>query len=585
MREYGIEIPENISIPLSEQIVFPGEDISTYGPLMVHPLQPSITGVFSPGHDVCLQLTRDVVLKELSCLVEDLDKLLSPIQNYLELLVFFCLHKSAIFDTYLRFQLRENMRNVKEEDHDLRERIGSMSVSLFGSMRKVNESFRQPSRGIPWPVLQTSLAETQKLILNIVKGTARYNEITAGDTLMLDRMDVDAEFHMLANYTKHTDVDIEDFDGLRGIQCMLELFQYTHHINTIYSVCEQYHLYGCLKDSRLQQVKEIADELVKEGRRDQLTAKEATEMMQKIIKGLCLRQITSTSYDKQPLSLFQVVADSAMFYQFVKDKEFYGEEGQDLFRQQYDLITAQLQHEEYNEVVLNHLLTAFIIISPFLDDEQDFESLMMAVNDMKITTGRLELNTVNKNIHLVKLWFSRAEEDSLEMVPAELESILETGEYQFIFGNTPNGVKAELFLEYQPPILVPPMLSTSQLMLPDGISEMGDLTLNRRESAASEMQVNTLGLRKDTSPPPLIQAHRLTNIQIKDFEQRLGFLDPEDNIMENIKRFLMLNRNAYKLLDLFQRLRDLGQPSYIALGSSSAKYDQRVSVFFAVQYV
>ena len=88
------------------------------------------------------------------------------------------------------------------------------------------------------------------------------------------------------------------------------------------------------------------------------------------------------------------------------------------------------------------------------------------------------------------------------------------------------------------------------------------------------------------TPPPAVsntvnstvapRTQQLNSRQIKDFEQRLGFLDPEDTIMENIKRFLMLNRNAYKLLDLFQRLRDLGQPSYIALPliSSNLSHDQ-----------
>ena len=533
--------------------------------LMVNPIEPSATDLFKPGHDVALSLTNDMTLVQLASLVTSLDKLLTPMKEHLELLVYFHLHHSAIFDTYLRFQLRQNLLTVPMEGQlSLRERVGSMSLSLFGSLKK-GEPFQEAFRGIPWEVLQESLKETNQLVLKIVRGNACYSDITAGDTLLLDSMDTDAEFRVFTDYTRQMNISVEDFDGLHGIQCMLELFQYTHLINTIYNVCEQYHLEGCLKDERLIGIKEIADDLLTEGRRDQLTSKEATEMMNKIITALCLKK--NSNCIKQPLRLFSAVADSIMFYQFVKDKEFFGEEGQDMFRQQYELITAQLQHEEYNEMVLNHLFTAFRIILPFLDDEQDFESLMMAVNAINITSGQQELSTVNKNIHMVKLWFSRAEEDSLETVPAELECILHSGEYQFVFSHTSMGIKAELFLDYQPPSLAPPPLSTSQFLqdVPDGVAEVSDLTLSRRDSAPSDAHNRTLNKRETMSPPPPPRTQQLNSRQIKDFEQRLGFLDPEDNIMENIKRFLMLNRNAYKLLEQFQRLRDLGQPSYIAL--------------------
>ena len=128
------------------------------------------------------------------------------------------------------------------------------------------------------------------------------------------------------------------------------------------------------------------------------------------------------------------------------------------------------------------------------------------------------------------------------------------------------------------PSLAPPPLSTSQFLqdVPDGAADVSDLTLSRKDSTPSDAHNRTLGRREALSPPPPPRTQQLNSRQIKDFEQRLGFLDPEDTIMENIKRFLMLNRNAYKLLDLFQRLRDLGQPSYIALPliSSNLSHDQ-----------
>ena len=79
-----------------------------------------------------------------------------------------------------------------------------------------------------------------------------------------------------------------------------------------------------------------------------------------------------------------------------------------MFQQQYQLITAQLQHEEYNETVLNHLYAAFMFIKPFMDTHQNFHQLMSQVTSLDVTNGLKQLETVNTNITLIQLWFSRA---------------------------------------------------------------------------------------------------------------------------------------------------------------------------------
>ena len=109
------------------------------------------------------------------------------------------------------------------------------------------------------------------------------------------------------------------------------------------------------------------------------------------------------------LNIFPVVANSAAFYQFIQEKQFTGEKGQALFQQQYQLITAQLQHEEYDDNVLNQLSAAFVFMAPFMDKEQNFQSLMSQVTKLDTSHGLKQLDTVNENITLVRLRFSRAE--------------------------------------------------------------------------------------------------------------------------------------------------------------------------------
>ena len=120
---------------------------------------------------------------------------------------------------------------------------------------------------------------------------------------------------------------------------------------------------------------------------------------------LCLDGATNFSY----LQIFPAVANSAVFYQFIQEKQFTGEKGQALFQQQYQLITAQLQHEEYDDNVLNQLRAGFVFMAPFMDREQSFKQLMSKLTQLDTSHGLKQLKTVNENITLIQLWFSRVE--------------------------------------------------------------------------------------------------------------------------------------------------------------------------------
>lgn len=562
--EYGIDIPQKILHYLSQLVIYPNETREAIlGDTMLHTLKPGFTGTFHPGHNVSLTLTREVTFLMLKKMVVDLDVFLAPIKDNIDLLTYFFLRRSYIFDTYLRYQLRKHDAIANGEtvptSHLSISRIRSISGSLIGSLRKNTDSFK----GISLDLLASALTDTKNLLVKIVEGTAEYTDVTAGGTLDLEKMDIDVEFQVLVDYTKYLKAGPENNDGLHGIQCMLELFQYMTDIQNIFNTCDQYQLDRCLNDPRLMEVKRIADQLEDLESRNQLTPKEAIEKNKMIVSTLNLKK-KGLGHDRQCLQIFPAVADSSEFYQLLKEKDFYGEEGQKMFRQKYELITAQLQHEEYNEIVLNHLYAAYKYIMPFLDREQDFEKLMQQVSEMNNETSFKELHTVNKNIHLVRLWFSRAEEDTLEVVPDQLDAILSTGEYKFIFIHTPDGVKAQVFLEYQPPLSAaavtsPPRMSESQIMeqRTSGVSE--DSIQGFMESSTSVCE----SLRRDMSPPPGIRYIKWTSEQIRDFEQRLGFLDPDKSLRIKISQFLALNQSAYKLLDLYQRLKDLGHPLYI----------------------
>ena len=48
-------------------------------------------------------------------------------------------------------------------------------------------------------------------------------------------------------------------------------------------------------------------------------------------------------------------------------------------------------------------------MAPFMDPRQDLGRLMSKVLALDVTNGLRQLETVNANITLIRLWFSRAE--------------------------------------------------------------------------------------------------------------------------------------------------------------------------------
>ena len=374
--ESGIQLPQKLTEALSAHVVFPDE-YEVKGAtieLLSNAPSPSTGGQFRPPtHDVHLWLSANVSLKLLDSLLYHLKSTLKPIQEYVDILVYFKLYPSNMFTTYLRCALKVN------ESPDVSE---SIEMSLL--------------------TLRKALEGTKSLLVRVLKGSAAYGEIIAQGSLKLEDLDVEGEFEKLL---KCPQIGIYGGAGLTGIKSLLKLIQFSGHIHTIWKVCDQYHLKHCLEDPKLLELKALATRLENEGERAKITPSEAKTFWKNVLSSLCLKDETAIGC----LQLFPKVADSIDFYHFLEEKQFTGTKGEALFRQQFELITAQLQHEEYNDTVLNHVLAAFSFIAPFMDTEQKFQTLMTAIRHLDIRTGITQLETVKKNMHLIRLWFSRAE--------------------------------------------------------------------------------------------------------------------------------------------------------------------------------
>ena len=406
LSKYGVSLLSELQESMSRKIIFPSDQDVPVEQSLHNVIPPSVSDVFKPGQKISLVLMKSLSLHDLQMMVDQICQFLKPVAELMDMFVFFHLHKSEMFRKHLLKQLQHLTPTSPPPPKPKKIFSRIPSVMRAVTFAKIDPFSVEDKGGVSIDTLQKALQRVKQLLLKIVKGTSTYSDIIANGALKLETLRIEKEFHILTKFSESLEeVNHEECKGLEGVRCILELFQFTHHINKINSVCHQYGLTKCLKDDTLKHLMEIVEELESETSRDMLTLVKAIEKMVFLKKALCLGDRT----DYSCLDLFSAMSNSAAFYQFIRDKQFMGTRGQKVFREQYQLITAQLQHEEYDESVLNHLIAAFELIAPFTEHDISFMELMSKVVQLTTTHGLKQLETVNANIILIRLWFSRTE--------------------------------------------------------------------------------------------------------------------------------------------------------------------------------
>ena len=412
LREYGVALPQHLLTLIKSYVVFPDDKSRSKDEFLKHPLPAKTNGQFQPGsNELSLRLTNRFTLKKLSELVRGIKEFQDILIADIGMLIFFKLNHSVMFDKYLRVEIEQAIN--LEAEQAKKEPAFELSMFKFSSSQSMLLSSKKKKHTVSVDVLEKSLHNTSKLLIKIMRGEATYDDIIAQGKLDLETLDIENELTTLKSYFLTSNVTQSESKGLDGVRSLLELLQYTKHIQKIQDVCKQYDFIDCLNDSELKEIKSLVRDVESKGNRSKLTPKEASKRMKRIKTVLCLESdCKSKVRPRNNLEVFSAVADSAEFYKFIRDNQFYGEKGQITFHQQYQLVTAQLQHEEYDESVLNHLLAAFNVMTPFLDQKQKFKQLMTKVTRLdttRLSIGLKQLETVNGNITLISLWFSRAE--------------------------------------------------------------------------------------------------------------------------------------------------------------------------------
>ena len=346
-------------------------------------LEEQFVDVFGLG---CTRITKADVenttnsLCQLELMADGIERFLQPLLQALDVLVFFELNPSNLFT------------------HILKKFKNDFLLELHTS-----------ESGVPKTDLKNATVQAVSLVLKICHGSATVSEVTLNNSLSLECINVEDEHQKLSLFAEifasQFNKTVQKCEGLYGIPALFELLQTCEGIFTIGEVCDQFNLLAkCQTDEDLQILVNIANELNSEDRRQSLTMTEAIDKLSMVNEKLQIRQNTI----EDVLKLFNEVKNSAAFFTFADEQKFTGLNGKSQFIVRHRLVTTLLQHEEYKEVVLDHLFGCFDYVEPFLVKPSSFKDLMERIASPKLSNidnGMKQLRTVNRNIALVKLWF------------------------------------------------------------------------------------------------------------------------------------------------------------------------------------
>ena len=330
-----------------------------------------------------LKIKPDTTLSELSKLCDRLQLYYKDLEgeHTLEVFVFFHLHRSSLFEKYMRYNIQ-----------------CLLDTNTPGASNQCE---------VTVPILSKAIQKTEALIRRLIQGEAEYREIVADGAVVLKDVNTGLEIEVLQKSIDVLHLHVKERNGLIGVKAMVELFKAASHIKTLGKIFHLFNLKLCAEDEYFKELNEIMSRA-----NDQLTPNYAITLLRRVKTILVISDEKSVDC----LEFLDAVLNSKTFYDFLLVRRFYGKPGHKAFRQQYDLITAHLQNKasHFEEMILNHMLPAFKFLSPFIakyDDKPErtqpgFQELVSAIWELDIESGPVMLRNVYQNVHLVFQWFS-----------------------------------------------------------------------------------------------------------------------------------------------------------------------------------
>ena len=366
---YHVILPKNLQEMLSKYIVYPSEGKERWSlveqPCFVADHQSQ------PDSEHTVELSRSITLNELAAFVDELNKFHEPVKKFTAMLTFFTFHNSTLFRQCLS---AHNLSLTKE--------------SQLLQIRDATIPFQHKHFDTDLPCFVSCLENAQKVILKLLDGQGDYTDIVKIDPE--GHLEIIKEVEILRQYSAVFGVNC---NGLMKTHSMLNFHRLVCQAHGVISVCHQFKLEECLKDSRLHELQKQVLELKSEAVSSRLMPTDISRKLKRMKELLCITEDT----DIQCLDLFPAVKAhcSDKLSQLMLDEQC---------RLRHKDIAKHLQHEAS---ALHDLSSAMELMSPFLDADQKFESMTIQVIEKgNVKQGIQTLKKVDSQLSVINEVFS-----------------------------------------------------------------------------------------------------------------------------------------------------------------------------------
>ena len=354
-RAYNIEFSAELMARVKKYTIFP-----TDKPSKIVEIQDI------PDEIDCqtLRLRKSVSLHELHILMSEAMTFVRPVEQYLSFFDHFHLKSSQLFAAYMNQHMPSGNATVENLKKALPAIHGDIEALLKGKTTRQSLLLRSIDA-------ESIQEEIEKIVsygdFAVYKDSKIIEHIT--NTIIIPGV-------------------IED------VKCFLQF-------------CRSFELEKCIQSEQYCSLQKIC-EGINNTVIQKMTLEEATKTVEMINAVL---ESSSQIVRLEHLSVLQVLSvNSTQLKDFFTENNFTAEgEGHHRFQQKYELVTQQLQHEEYNAEVLNNLYAMFSVLAPLNNPELTFSEVLEMIAKMDRASTEAQFNTVRSNIDLIKTWFSRAE--------------------------------------------------------------------------------------------------------------------------------------------------------------------------------
>ena len=464
----------------------------------------------SSEYPCCIEPMPDIKINEHEGLSSQNLESLEPLEKYEEFFTYFFLQKNDLFMASLCYFCQ---REKKEDD--------PLSIESFGA----------------------AVAHTYEWLDNLIQEKSTFADIKPIfellDPRVLNLDLIKSQFRKFPHFASLT----------RDLKFMnlFELLLYRAHLPAIEQACESYGLEGCKQSPQFRKIIKFSEKPQDDYFVNQLTISDASNYLYE------LRNYLSGASPRR-LRIFDIMISAKEFYNFLMDpeNEYYKTERRKLFFDEIKIITGDLQNEDYNDKILSHLQIAYKFIVPFCFKDSSFSELMKQITSEEFKNGEEsgfeELETVNRNINQIRLWFIRSRGEAVHDDSQQLTDILLNGTFE---------------IKISAATLNPAMCSPLSMIDPRGISSTilltyGQCIWKRRQTSTAE------------SPSVLNAQQTLLNKvlnqdMIDEFVGKLGFpeFDKNDSLREKTQKFRTFYSDILKLAKILTQLHYYGHPEFM----------------------